>query len=254
MTNTDPQVVGSDIPFHIRIGVTGECVLSNTAELSATISQVLDTQIFDPFDEASQQLLRSSSPTPVTFSILTSLAEGAERLVAQEVLKRADSKIEVVLPFAHEGALQECPSTKSPDEFEELLSKARRPIILDGKALPEGLTKDDLEEVRQQAYERAGRFIVDHCDVLIALRGDQPPASTGRTAAIVAYAKSRKRPVLTISTIAPYKITTEKNEGIVNAQSLDTIEMFNSFPVSHQEQLDYVGHISHDLFNSPEGD
>src|SRR5215510_2644300 len=145
MMSSTQHVLRADIPFRIRIGVTGERVLPNTAELSAEIGRVLDTQILALFDEASQKLPRSSSP-PITFSVLTSLAEGAERLVAQEVLKRAGSRIEVVFPCAQEGSLQEFTSAESRREFEELLRQARRPIILDGEALPEGLTKGELEK------------------------------------------------------------------------------------------------------------
>ena len=71
------------IPFRIRIGVTGHRLLQDKDELSKKIREVLDKNILDLFDDDSKRLLRSSPNTPLAFNIITPLAEGADRLVAE---------------------------------------------------------------------------------------------------------------------------------------------------------------------------
>ena len=45
-----------------------------------------------------------------------------------------------------------------------------------------------------------GRYVVDHCDVLIALWDGMPSSGQGGTAEIVSYAKEQCRPVVIFST------------------------------------------------------
>jgi hypothetical protein len=48
---------------------------------------------------------------------------------------------------------------------------------------------------RPAAYEIAGRYLIDHCQVLIALWNGEPPQGEGGTGAVVAWARSRQRPL-----------------------------------------------------------
>lgn len=45
----------------------------------------------------------------------------------------------------------------------------------------------------QQAFLNAGLFVVDHCDLLIAVWDGQPATGSGGTADIVAYARAKGR-------------------------------------------------------------
>jgi hypothetical protein len=101
--------------------------------LSGKIKLVLDSLrngTSELFDSDSRKIIYSSAHTPLAFSILTPLAEGADRLVAKEVLKCPDSRIEVVLPLAKEDYMEDFESSESRQEFESLMAKARRPISL----------------------------------------------------------------------------------------------------------------------------
>lgn len=238
------------IPFRIRIGVTGHRQLPDVERLSGKISQVLRKDIFDLFDEKSKKLIRSSPYTPIAFSILTPLAEGADRLVAKEVLKLPDSRIEVVLPLTKEDYLQDFESQESHHEFEALLSKARRPITLKKRSLRGKFSEDDVRESRRQAYEDVGRYVVNHCDVLIALWDGEASRGKGGTAEIVKYAMEKKRSVIIISTIPPCDITIEKGHGL-NAESVRNIEMFNTLEIPERVEQKYTQNMYNDLFDNP---
>jgi len=253
MMGTNQDIIQSNIPFRIRIGVTGHRGLPDKEKLSEKIHQVFEKDIFDLFDEDSKKIIRSSPHTPIAFSILTPLAEGADRLVAKEILKFPDSRIEVVLPLTKEDYLEDFETQESRSEFEELFIKARRPITLKKQSLQEEFSGGDLAEARRCAYEDVGRYIADHCDVLIALWDRKPSRGKGGTAEIVDYAREKKRPVIIISTIPPYEISVEKGHGL-NARSIGEIEMFNTSNIPERDQQEYINNVYNDLFNNPEGE
>lgn len=53
--------------------------------------------------------------------------------------------------------------------------------------------------VRERAYEAAGRYVVDHCDMLLAVWDGRPARGRGGTAEIIAYARRRERPLAVIA-------------------------------------------------------
>jgi hypothetical protein len=239
------------IPFRIRVGVTGHRKLDDPEMLSQRISQVLENDIFNLFDEESIKDISRVSKTPVAYTILTPLAEGADRLVAREALKLPFSRIEVVLPLVKEDYLLDFTSTQSKKEFQELLLKARRPIALRDKIISADTAVDDPEKERRQAYRKVGEYVVDNSDVVVALWDEKKSKKKGGTADIVEYAKKRRRPLIIISTITG-KIITSKGYGL-NAGALKGIEEFNSFPVSEKNRLDHINKVYSETFDNPEG-
>lgn len=255
MVDDAKQAYHSGIPFRIRIGVTGHRQLSDDEELNKQIRKILNIDFFinsDFFDEDSKKILASSTHTPIAFNILTPLAEGADRLVAKEVLRLPDPQIEVVIPLPKEDYIKDFDTEESRVEFERLFSKARGPIILRKMPLDEESPEADLHELRRQAYEKVGHYVVDHCDVLIALWDGSPSRGTGGTAEIVAYAREKGCPLIIISTLCPYHISKEKGLGI-NARSVHGIERFNTFRVPEKALYMDTDHYLHDLFDTPEG-
>lgn len=240
------------LPFRIQIGVTGHRALKDKEALSRKIDQALDNSLFELFDEKSRQVIQSVSETPLAFSILTPLAEGADRLVAQKVLERPLSTIEIVLPMNKEDYLQDFPTPESRQEFHEFMAKARRPISLRKKKLAENSAEIEIEDARKQAYDDVGKYVVDHCDVLIALWDGQPSRGKGGTAEIVEYARERNRPLIIISTISPFEITIEKGFGF-NAETMIQLDKLNRFAVPAQENDTYINNYYNDLFANPEG-
>jgi hypothetical protein len=96
------------IPFRIKIGVTGHRNnLPATDKLKEQIRSVIGfkewnagkaikpNSIFSLFDENSVTLLRKAKNTPVTFSIHTALADGADRIVAETILEIENSAFDL---------------------------------------------------------------------------------------------------------------------------------------------------------------
>ena len=129
MENESQSAIHTSVPFRVRVGVTGHRELPAPQALSSKIKEVIERNIPELFDNESKKLLRSSSHTPIAHTVVTPLAQGADRLLAREVLKHPLADIEVVLPLHKEDYLKDFDSSESRQEFEELFAKARRPIV-----------------------------------------------------------------------------------------------------------------------------
>ena len=130
-------------------------------------------------------ITRASSATgiPPALVVLSSLAEGADRLIAREVLKVPDSCLVVVLPMENDDYIKDFKTGQSKAAYQELFARA-----VHVEQLPAKYT-------RVEAYEQAGQYIVDNCDVLVALWDGRPATGRGGTGEIVRYARESKRPV-----------------------------------------------------------
>jgi nucleoside 2-deoxyribosyltransferase len=240
----------ADISFRVRFGVTGHRVLPEPARIMASIREVLDTRIWELFD---RPLSPEQRATPLVFTVLTPLAEGADRLVAKEVLKTSNAEIEVVLPLAREDCLRDFAAAESKAEFEELCLKARHVSVLRPQPLARAGSVAELEKEQKRAYEEAGRHVVDHCDVLIAIWDGKPSRGRGGTAEIVAYARGKKRPLIIISSENPDQPIIEKDSGL-SSRAYDRIGTFNRYPIPAGDRQAYITKIHEDLFATPEGE
>lgn len=268
----------SNIPFRIRLGVTGHRNLQEPEKIAERIRTVLSRDIFGLIDDESKNAIAESPNTEIKYSILTSLAQGADQLVAKEVLafnedlavetifglrknhcgwptcKISDPMIEVALPMAREEYLNSFDPNhpEAKIQFEDLFKMARRPITLGSKRLGVKFSNQVTgSNVRKSAYLNAGNYVVDNCDVLIALWDGQPSRGRGGTAEIVDYAKRMMRPIVVISTVTPYNVYLEKGRGL-NARSITLLEGFNAYPIKIQESSSYIENVCNDLFNNPE--
>ena len=130
---------------------------------------------------------------PHTFIAVSPLAEGADRLVAKEILnwpvsdKNNISNLEVVLPMPEEDYLQDFKTKESQEEFKNLLKRAISTQILNKKSS------------RSDTYYRAGQFVVQNNDVLIAIWDGEPAEGPGGTAEIIAYAREKGRYIFWIN-------------------------------------------------------
>lgn len=206
--------VDTTIPARIVIGVTGHRTLDADSEVSDAIHSVV---------ERIQQMLPSMQNTTIILSVLSPLAEGADRLVARDVLKTPGSTLEIVLPLPKDDYVQDFETGESISEFEELLSKATNV-----KELQTGYR-------RPKVYEQVGHYIVDQCDVLIAIWDGKSAEGPGGTGDIVAYARETKCPMFWINTEDSGKITFEPGRGLsvnqfkdlseYNSEKVNTIEL-----------------------------
>jgi hypothetical protein len=139
-----------------RIGVTGH--------------QEIPVDAVDYVVDNVRALLDTCAPP---LCAVTALAAGADQLVAREVLRDGGS-LHVVVPSA------EYESTLSGDDlrvYEFLIAQA------------EEVTPLDFPEPSEQAYWAAGKTVVEHCDLLVAIWDGQPARGLGGTGDVVAYAR-----------------------------------------------------------------
>ena len=201
------------ISARLVIGVTGHRKLDHEAVLAEQLQQVL---------QRIRTMVPLSPRTPLVFTVLSPLAEGADRLVAREVLKISGSQLEVVLPLPREAYLEDFALPESRAEFEHLLGRARRV-----KQLP-------ATPSRTEAYAQVGRYVVDRCDVLIVLWNGKPPAGQGGTAEIVEYARTKNCPLFWIHTSDAPPVTSEREE-VLSPPSFQGLDHYNSEPFDAPE-------------------
>ncbi len=113
-------------------------------------------------------------------TVLSSLAEGADRLVAHEGLRHRLA-LDVILPLDAGDYARDFPDTA--DEFADLLGRARRVDVVP----PAG--------DRTDAYLAAGIAVLARADLLVAIWDGQPARGRGGTAEIVAEARTAGYPL-----------------------------------------------------------
>ena len=117
------------------------------------------------------------------------MADGADRVVAKHILEEYNAKLIVPLPF-EEYEYQKDFSKDSKKEFEKLIAKADRVDTI-----------SDIDKIsKDKAYLKAGEYVVDNCDILIAIWDGEDARGVGGTADIVEYAKQCKKAILYINT------------------------------------------------------
>jgi hypothetical protein len=153
----------------ITIGVTGHRILAEVEKVEAGIAGAL------------RFIERTFPGEPLI--VISSLAEGADRLVVHQVLARPQARLIVPLPLPESDYRKDFPSEKSQKEFLSLLNRAGEVI-----AIPPTPT-------REEAYEAAGNYVLNHADVLIAVWDGQGAQGVGGTGGIVAEARRRNLPI-----------------------------------------------------------
>jgi hypothetical protein len=176
-------------PLAFRVGVTGARKLPDGAEprLRTAVSQVLTTiaqtlgrLAADPRAEAIYAA-KEPSRSPVELRLVSPLAEGSDRLVAEEALQ-AGYALCAPLPFPRAEYEKDFPDTV--DTFRTLLMKAEV-LELDG-----GRGDDE-----NSSYAEVGRFVVRNCDLLIAIWDGRREKGQGGTAEIVRFAAQAGLPI-----------------------------------------------------------
>lgn len=155
----------------VLVGVTGHRFLAEVEKLRAAVEEALDR-------------IRSAFPR-AALALLSPLAEGADRLVAEAVLERGGTLV-VPLPLPVDDYMSDFETEESRAQFGFLLSRAAA-VIHPSPAAD-----------RDEAYEQVGMYVLDNCNVLIALYDGQAAQGRGGTADIVARALDRAMPVIHI--------------------------------------------------------
>jgi hypothetical protein len=157
----------------LRLGVTGHRSLTHEDDIRLAVNVAID-----------QALL--TGPAGTALSVVSALAEGADRLVVRECLRRPGATLAAVLPLPIDEYGRDFVTAGSLQDFTDLLAVAA--------------TVEIAEEMptREHAYERAGRLMVEDSDAVIAVWDGRPAAGRGGTADVVAYAQARHVPVFVV--------------------------------------------------------
>jgi hypothetical protein len=151
------------------VGVTGHRALAEPEKVQDGIEKAL-------------RHIEARFGQPLT--ALSSLAKGADQMATERILGRAEARLIVPLPLPVEDYLNDFGSEPSRQKFLDLLEQAERVIDLPSTAS------------REDAYEAAGRYILDHSDVLLVVWDGQGAQGQGGTGAIVVEARGRGLPII----------------------------------------------------------
>lgn len=162
--STQPADANGRVP--LILGVTGH------RDLRVEDRPALEAGVRNFF----QDLHRRYPHTP--FVLLSPLAEGADRLVARVGLGEG-VRLHVPLPVPREEYLTDFADAASRQEFDELAMQAEAVIVV---AVASGADHD-----RPELYRRAGEFVAEHCQLLIALWDGEPSDMRGGTADIIRW-------------------------------------------------------------------
>jgi hypothetical protein len=153
-------------PAQVRIGVTGHRSFLHLPDVVTALESVLERVLL----------------AGVEATVVSSLAEGADRLVADVVLTRSGARLEAVLPLPADQYRDDFETNDGREDFERLLRRASVVDVVDAG-----------DGSREDAYERAGREVVERSDILIALWDGEPARGRAGCAEIVQYALDREK-------------------------------------------------------------
>jgi hypothetical protein len=119
-------------------------------------------------------------------TVVSALAEGADRLVARVALDRLGASLVVPLPLPIEEYLQDFPEASSRAEFTDLLERSTQWYALPrlSELVPAALIPPD-QDVRDLQYALAGAYIAAHCHLLLALWDGKALDRLGGTSHVV---------------------------------------------------------------------
>jgi hypothetical protein len=190
---------------HRDLGIANaDCSAASGAE---TLEQELSGQISRVIADIRQAIksrgwgkLYTDKPPIVKF--ISSLAEGSDRIGARCALE-AGLPMLYCLPFQRDAYESDFVSAASKQEYRELLSAS------------EAVFEIDFERNHPvKAYFHAGRVMVDHSDILIAVWDGEDPDHIGGTAHVVDYARRADIPILWIHSSGVQPIRIIDAEGV----------------------------------------
>ena len=184
----DQSAAAAAVPFRIRVGITGHRAVD--AEQALALLETMDQVL-----AAIGELVSGSPRTPVVLSMISPLAEGADRVAARAALRVPGTHLEAPIPFpaedyerdfGPEGSDSE--PTESQREFRAFLAAADSTLVLG--------TRDD-------GYRPVGWYVVDRADILVAIWDGEAPRGLGGTAEIVRRAVDNNVPVVWVPLRSP---------------------------------------------------
>lgn len=192
------------ISSSFRIAVTGHRFISINDKLSNSIRSVLDWMIQEHLNTEIQ--------------LFCALAEGSDQLVAEIALSFPGITLNVPLPLAEEEYLKGFASDIGRKSFHELTQSAGKVFVL-----PEQVD-------HPIAYEYLGNYLLDNCEVLVAIWNGEYSSKKGGTGELVKKALQMGKLIYWIyadngKEDGEVRIKLQKNPGDIEilGTSVDTI-------------------------------
>jgi hypothetical protein len=189
-------------PVRLRVGVTGHrgppklpveamekvnASVGRTLAVFATAARQHAKALENMCEKCGGLMPVAGDPELAECVIISSLAEGADRIVAAAALATGFG-LEAVLPFSEDDYIADFGAPDSRADFEELLDQATSVFVLDGDA-----------NERPRAYEAAGFVMLANIDVLVAIWDGDEVNNIGGTAQIVSRAIADGIPIVWIA-------------------------------------------------------
>jgi len=176
----------------LRVGVTGHLPDKFPAPAQAKVRGTL-AALFREVAKAAAALRDAEtaffSVEPPEIRIVSALAEGADRVVADAGLE-AGFTLHAILPFPQHVYESDFKTAESKTEFQRLLSRARARLVLPGAK-----SADDTA-LANRAYETAGLMMLRQCDLVVAVWDGDEARGRGGTETIVQHALASGRLIL----------------------------------------------------------
>ena len=184
----------------LRVGVSGHRLLADPGQVAVDVDAVLDRLVASaprPGPDSGPDLRPGPDPRPdpgpdpaatgsTQLIAVSSLAEGADRIVAERVLARPGGRLEVFLPLEPDDYATDFADEQSRRRFDDLLVAADQVTVI---------PPDPSDASREAAYARAGTAVLERCDVLLALWDGEGSRGRGGTGEVVAEARAMGRRV-----------------------------------------------------------
>jgi hypothetical protein len=142
----------AEIPLWLRIGVFGHRGISpDHRGLMRAVGEALAA-----ITDIQESMRVEYTHMRIGLAVVSSLAEGADRVLARAILARQAARLEVVLPMDRDDYSSDFHLPGSRDDFDDLMHKGTVDIVGSAKS-------------RKHAYESAGQAVVDRSDVVVAV-------------------------------------------------------------------------------------
>ena len=154
-------------------------------EVQVRIAEAL-TLIAAAVKAAHEKYAEFFAPEPPALTLVSALAEGADRIAAHVAVERGFG-LSAVLPFAIEEYEKDFADAASRAEYRELLAQSASTTILCG-------ARDD----QPRAYEIVGDTVLDCSDLVLAVWDGGPSAGRGGTTELLVRATGQGLPIVHI--------------------------------------------------------
>lgn len=126
------------------------------------------------------------SQAPSSLTMISALAEGADRMAARSALRNGLA-LDVPLPFAIDDYEKDFADAASRAEYRSLLDQAARCLVLPGNYY-----------AARRDYEPVGHAILDHADIIVAVWDGGASGGRGGTTELIERAAAMDLPILHI--------------------------------------------------------